>query len=423
MQLVKKLKYMLINFSNVAILVLMIITFSFLGPTNVNGSERESFSFIDLTKTDSLKILNGKIQTGETLSNILVSYDVSYSIINEVERISKPVFDLRKIRSGNNYFIINGSSSTNPIQYLIYEQNLIDYVVFKLDNPVNVFKGKNSFEIKKRTVTGIIESSLFDALTGNNFPHELAFKLTELYAYILDFHHLQKGDYFKVIYNEKHVGKKPAALEKILAVCFNHRRQDFYAFYFEHDSGGRYYDQNGNSLEKYFLKSPLKYTTITSRYSKRRLHPILNYHRPHLGVDYAAPKGTPIMSVGDGTIRKATYHKKYGNYVTIMHNGIYSTQYLHMSKIGKKIRPGVSVQKGDVIGYVGSTGLATGPHVEFRVFKNGKAIDPLKAKMPTAKPLKKKYTGVFQDRMAELKGSLDKLELDNHFLKKSLAKD
>jgi len=413
---------MIIKTSPVAALVLMVITFSFLGPTNVNGSERKYFSFIDLTKFDSLQILNGKIQPGDTLSNILVSYDVSYSIINAVKRISKPVLDLRKIRAGNNYFIINGLNSINPIQYLIYEQNLIDYVVFKLDNPVNVFKGKNSFEIKRRTVTGIIESSLFDALTGNNFSHKLALKLTELYAYILDFHHLQKGDYFKVIYNEKYVGKKPVALEKVLAACFNHRGQDFYAFYFEQGSGGRYYDQNGNSLERYFLKSPLKYATITSRYSKRRQHPILNHHRPHLGVDYAAPKGTPIMSVGDGIIRKAAYHRGYGNYIKIMHNGIYSTQYLHMSKIAKGIGPGVSVQRGDVIGYVGSTGLATGPHVEFRLWKNGKLIDPLKEKMPTAKPLKQEYTGTFQNRMAEFKRSLDKLELSNQSLK-SLAKN
>ena len=423
MQLIKKIKYKRIHSSIVATCVLMVITFSLLIPQNTNGYEWEHFNFIDSTKFDSLQVSNGKIQPGLTLSKILVSYNVPYRTINEVESLSKPVFDLRKIRIGNNYYIINGSSSINTIQYLIYEQNLIDYVVFKLDDPVNVFKGKKNVQIKKRTATGIIESSLFDALEGNNFSHELTFKLTELYAYILDFHHLQKGDYFKVIYNEKYVGQKPVALEKILAACFNHRGQDFYAFYFEQDSGGRYYDQNGNSLERCFLLSPVKYTTITSRFSKRRLHPILNHHKPHLGVDYAAPGGTPIMSVGDGIIKKATYHRNYGNYVSIVHNGIYSTQYLHMSKIAERVRPGVSVQRGDVIGYVGSTGLATGPHLEYRLWKKGKPIDPLKEEMPTAEPLKKEYTGVFQNRVVEFKGSLDRLEVSIHSLKNTFARD
>ena len=423
MLFIKKLKYMLTRSTRVAAFVSMVIIFAFLWAKNVSGSESEYFSFIGLADSDSLQVLNGKIQPGETLSNILISYDVPYRIINEIEHISQTVFDLRKIRAGNNYFIISGSTSTDPVQYLLYEQNLIDYVVFKLDAPVDVFKRKNNFEIKMKTVMGIIRSSLFDALSGNDFSHELAFKLSEIYAYILDFHHLQKGDYFKVIYNEKYVGKKPVAIEDILAVCFNHRGQDYYAFYFKQDSGGRYFDQNGNSLERYFLKSPLKYSKITSRYSKRRLHPILNHHRPHLGVDYAAPKGTPIMSIGDGIVRKAAYHREFGNYVRILHNGIYSTQYLHLSKIAKDIHSGVTVQRGDVIGYVGSTGLATGPHLEFRLWKNGKLIDPLKEEMPTAEPLKKEYTGVFQNRVAEFKRSLDKLELSSRFLKGTLAND
>ena len=405
----------------ISLVLVAIIFFPLLGPKNINGSERASVNLFDLTKFDSLRILNGKIRPGETLSNILLSYDIPYNTISEVERISKPVFNLRKIRAGNNYFIINGLNSTNPIQYLIYEQNLIDYVVFKLSAPVDVFKGKKNVEIKERTIAGEIESSLFGALSGNNFQNGLALKITELYEDILDFHHIQKGDYFKVIYNEEYVGEKPVALGKILAVCFNHRGQDFYAFYFEQDSVAGYFDQNGRSLERCFLKSPLKYTVITSHYSEKRLHPILNLHKPHLGVDYAAPAGTPIMSVGDGIIKKAAYHREYGNYVKIRHNGIYSTQYLHMLKIAKEIRPGVPVQKGDIIGYVGSSGLATGPHVEFRLWKNGKPIDPFKEEMPTAEPLKKEFSKVFQSRMLEFKTALDNLEMSHASWKFSAA--
>lgn len=419
----KKFTYIVIKFSRIAVLMSLAITVYFTGPKSVMGSDREFLRFVDLTGLDSLEIFHEKIRPGETLSNILLPYDVSYKVINRLERLAKPTFDIRKFRSGNNYFIINESNPINKIRYFIYEQNLIDYVVFKLDDPVDVYKGIKMVEVRKKTFTGIIGSSLSVALAESNFPHQLALNLTELYAYTLDFHHLQKGDYFKVIYNEKYVDNKPVEFGKILAACFNHRGQDLYAFYFGKEYGGRYYDQNGNSLERYFLKSPLKYATITSHYSKKRLHPILNHHKPHLGVDYAAPSGTPIMSVGDGIVRKAAYHKENGNYVTIRHNGIYTTQYLHMSKIAKGIDPGVSVKRGEVIGYVGSTGIATGPHVEYRLWKNGKPIDPLKEKMPTSKPVKKEDIELFENRIAEFKRSLENLELSAQDLKKILAKN
>jgi len=405
------------------VLLMIIMTIILLGPKSGEGAAGKYFSFIDSTELDSLHVLNRKVQPGETLSNILVSHDVPGRIIHEVVRKSEPVFDLKKIQSGNDYFIINKPHPAPPIQYLIYAHNSVEYVVFKLDDPVTVFKKAKQIEIRKKSVTGRIESSLFDALAGNNLQHELVFRLTELYAYILDFYHLQKGDRFKIIYNEKYAGDRSVALENILAACFNHRDQDYYAFYFKADSAGRYYDENGNSLERRFLKSPLKYTAITSPYSKSRLHPILKQHKPHIGVDYAAPKGTPIRSVGDGIIKKAAYHREFGNYVTIRHNAIYSTQYLHMCKIAEDILPGACVRKGDVIGYVGSTGRATGPHVEFRLWKNGKPIDPLKAEMPKAEPVKNKYYGMFQIRIADLKAFLDKSALPDQALKKSLAKE
>lgn len=403
-------------------LLLMMIAL-FPGPGTATGSEGSLLGFLDASQTDSLQVLNGKIRPGETLSNILASWDVSYRIINEIERLSQSVFDLRKIKSGNNYFIVNGSHPAHSIRYVIYEQNLIDYVVFKLDDPVNVFRKKNRFEIHKTEAAGVIETSLIDALSGAHFPRELAVQLTDLYAYILDCYHLQKGDYVKVVYNEKYVGGKPVAIENILAACFHHRGQDFFAFYFDQDSGGRYYDQKGNSLERSFLKSPLRYNTITSRFSTKRLHPILKYYRPHLGVDYAAPTGTPIMSIGDGIVQKAAYHRHYGNYVTVMHNGIYSTQYFHMSKIAKHIRPGVPVQKGEVIGHVGSTGLATGPHVELRLLKNGTPIDPLTEEMPPAQPLKTEFAALFHQQMTEHRRSLDNLAIIDRTFKGSLARE
>ncbi len=408
--------------SRILILMVAVLICSFIGTHAGKVSGMEYVGFFDSAKVDYLKRSSAKIQPGETLSTILLSHGVSHSVIHKLEGISKSIFDVRKIKAGNTYYIINGSGSVDLIQYLVYEHTLIDYVVFKLGDPVDVYKGKKKVDIKKRIASGKIESSLFDALADEKFTHELTLKLSELYAYVIDLHHLQKGDYFKVVYEEQNIGNEPAALGKILAACFGHRGYEFYGFYFEQGGKGRYYDQNGNSMEKSLLKSPLKYTRITSHYSPKRLHPILNCYTPHLGVDFAAPEGTPIMSVGDGRVKEALYHGELGNYVTIRHNGIYSTQYLHMSKIKEGIRPGVSVRQGDVIGYVGRTGLATGPHVEYRLWKNGKSVNPLKEEIPSADPIKKEYVDAFQRQLAKFKNSLDRIQLSDLLVNKRMAK-
>ncbi len=415
-----KLKYLTLL---VLLLMLFLITAYTRKPktTKITTRETEAYAKKEVTQPvvrdvkygincDDLHVLKDVVQRNQNLTEILLKHNVPYSVINDLALKSKDVFDVRKIKAGNPYCIISDSDSTKKVRYFVYEQNPIDYVVFKLCDSMDVCHGKKAVEIRTRTVSGTIESSLWKTLIEQELDYDLAIKLSELYAWVIDFYHLQKGDGFKVIFEEKFVKDKPIGLGKIKGAKFNHKGKDFYAFYFEQDTDTNYYDEKGNSIRKEFLKAPLKYTRISSGYSKRRLHPILHKYKPHLGIDYAAPIGTPIMSVGDGVILKASYNKNCGKYVKIKHNGTYTTQYLHMSRFATGIRPGVHVNQGDIIGYVGSTGLSTGPHLDFRFCKNGIQVDPLKEDIPSADPVRDDYLKIFNRQMTVLKQKLDTIE-------------
>jgi len=355
--------------------------------------------------------LKAVVKPGQTLSTILLSHHVPYETIHALALKSRGIFDLRKMRAGNAYLLVKGSNSDTHPSYLVYEQDPVNYLLFKLEEPVGVYKGRKEVKIRVRELSGVIDNSLAESLGNEQFADELALKLSEIYAWSIDFYHLQKGDHFKVIFEEEQLGNHPVGLGKILAARMHHRAHDYYAFYFEQDLRGRYFDENGRSVEKAFLKCPLRYARISSRFSKRRLHPILKKPRPHLGVDYAAPTGTPIMSVGDGLISECAHKEDCGKYVTVRHNHLYSTQYFHMSRIARGMKPGVRVKQGDIIGYVGSTGLATGPHVEFRLLKNGDPVNPLKEEMPPSEPVRDENLEAFRDRVAELRKSLDAVEV------------
>jgi murein DD-endopeptidase MepM/ murein hydrolase activator NlpD len=363
---------------------------------------------------ESLDVSRAVLRPHQNLAKILLQHNVPYSIINKLASKSKDVFDVRKMKAGNPYCLISDPASGEGVRYLVYEKNPVDYVVFKLENPVDVYSGGKKVETRTKAAAGIIESSLWKTLSRQDLSHKLAVRLSELYAWSIDFHHLQKRDSFKVIFEEKYSGGEPLGPGKILAAKFQHKNQDFYAFYFDHADAGGYYDQDADSLRKAFLMAPVKYSRISSRFSKKRLHPILNRYRPHLGTDYVARAGTPIISVGDGVVSKAGYQRECGKYVKIRHNGIYGTQYLHMSRIAKGIKPGKRVKQGEVIGYVGSSGLATSPHVDFRLWKNGKLVDPFKENLPDADPLDDKYIQSFKRRVRELKQRLDSIDFPKH---------
>lgn len=358
---------------------------------------------------DDFILIKDTVQPQQNLSNILSEYKVPNAVIHAVAVSSRPVFDVRKIKAGNPFCIIRRNNPMQKVRYFVYEINAVDFVVFKLEDPTTVSLGKKPVRIEIETVSESIESSLWETLTEKEIDPELAIKLSEIYAWTIDFHHLQKGDRFQAIFEKKLIKGKPIGLGRIKAAKFDHKGKSFYAFYFEQDGHGSYFDEQANSLEKAFLKAPIKFSRITSGYSKRRFHPILKKYKTHFGIDYAAKTGTPIMSTGDGVVVRTGYDSKNGRYVKIKHNGIYTTQYLHMSRIARKIKPRAKVKQGDIIGYVGSTGLATGPHLCYRFWKNGRQVNPFKEDIPSIEPVKKENLQKFNQKKATLNQQLDEL--------------
>ena len=357
-----------------------------------------------------LILIKDTVQPHQNLSDILSKYKVPNTVIHAVAFSSRPVFDVRKIKAGNPFCIIRYNNPTQKVRYFVYEINPVDYVVFKLEDPTTISLGKKPVLIEIETVSESIDSSLWETLTEKQLDPELTIKLSEIYAWTIDFHHLQKGDSFQAIFEKKFIRGKSIGLGRIKAARFYHKGKFFYAFYFDQDAHGSYFDEHADSLEKVFLKSPIKFSRITSGYSKRRFHPILKKYKAHFGIDYAAKTGTPIMSTGDGVVVRTGYDSKNGRYVKIKNNGIYTTQYLHMSRIARGIKPRVKVEQGDIIGYVGSTGLATGPHLCYRFWKNGRQINPFKEDIPSIEPVKKENLQQFNQQMAELNQQLNALD-------------
>lgn len=337
---------------------------------------------------DSLIIIKDKVKKNQFLSDILLKYNVDYGTIDKIARASKPVFDVRKIRRGNNYSVICSNDSLNSLLYFVYENSPTKYFVYDLTDSVNIYSGEKKIETRIEKTFGTIVSSFWNAMIENNCDPNLANELSEVFAWTIDFFGIQKGDDYKAIYEALYVDDKYIGLGNVLTAKINHSGEDYFAFYFIQDSVGDYFDEEANSLMRTFLKAPLRFRRISSGYSHSRLHPILKIRRPHHGVDYAAPTGTPVHTIGDGVVISRGYQKRGGgNYLKIKHNGTYTTAYMHLSKYAKGMKKGTRVKQGDVIGYVGKTGLATGPHLDFRVYRNGKAINPLKLKSPPAKPV------------------------------------
>jgi len=349
----------------------------------------------------------GVVKPGQTLTEILKQYKVPYTVILEAVAKSNGVFDVRKLRAGTSYCIVGNRDADKTVRFFVYELSLINYVVFDLGDPVKVYRGTTTMQTKIRSASGVITSSLWDAFSKQRLDYRLAFGLSELYAWTIDFHRLRKDDRFKVIFEEKYVGGKPARIGAIKASKFTHAGQDFYAFNFEQDGGDRYFDENGNSLQKTFLSAPIKYGRVSSGFSGKRFHPVLNDYRKHLGLDYTAPAGTPVMTVGDGVIIEAGFSRTAGKFVKVRHSGAFKSQYLHLSGFAAGIKPGTIVKQGDTIGYVGRTGLATGPHLDLRFWENSRPVDFSKVDLPAGAPVKKECLNLFNRLVAELKPRLD----------------
>jgi murein DD-endopeptidase MepM/ murein hydrolase activator NlpD len=365
------------------------------------------FGFVD----DSLTVYENIVKKNETLSGIFSKINIPPDLIEQLLRSSENLFKSHKIISGNNYYVYtSGDSLSNP-SYFVYEFDLVNYIVFDLDDSIDVYTGQREVRIERKSLGSDIYNSLYHAMLKNEASPELVIKLSEVFAWQIDFYRIQKGDNFKVIYEEAFVGDKSIGIRNIIGAYFSHNGEEFYAIEFEQDSINQYFDQDGKSLKKAFLKAPLEYSRISSRYSLRRLHPVQKTYKAHLGTDYAAPIGTPIRSVGDGVVVEASYSGGNGRYVKVKHNSVYTTQYLHMSGFAKGIKPGVKVKQSQVIGFVGSTGLATGPHLCFRFWKNGVQVDPLREKIPPSHPVKEEYLEAYNKRKTEIINELKGLDI------------
>jgi len=353
---------------------------------------------------DSFEVITGTIRRNELLGTILQSYGVTARQVYDISNLPREILDSRKIKAGNQYAIIKDSIA---VKYFVYEKDLVNYAVVHLEDSIHVEVGAKPVEVKNYELSGQINSSLWEAFQELDANPMLAVELSEIYQWSIDFFGLQEGDKFKVIYDESFVDSNSVGISRIHAAWFYHAGHAFWAIPFEQDSVMSYFDEEGNSLRKAFLKAPLRFSRISSGFSNSRLHPILKIRRPHHGVDYAAPIGTPVQAVGDGQVIAAAYQRGGGNYVKLKHNGVYTTAYLHLSKFGKGIKQGAYVKQGDVIVYVGSTGLSTGPHLDFRFYKHGKAVNPLKVEAPPVEPVHEEnlldYELVKQSMMAALK--------------------
>jgi murein DD-endopeptidase MepM/ murein hydrolase activator NlpD len=344
---------------------------------------------------DSFSIGGGKVRSNKMLAGLLNDLGVSGADINDAIEKTQQVFDVRKFKAGNKYITFNSFDSIPKLEYFVYEKDAVNYLVIRFKDSIEAWNGIKKIDTIQNTFAGSIQSSLWNTFADVGSNPMMANELSEIYAWTIDFFGLQLGDSLRVVYDEYYVDSASIGIGKIHGAWFRHMNRDFWAIPFLQDNVESFFDDKGNSLRKAFRKAPLRFSRISSRFSNSRMHPILKIRRPHHGVDYSAPVGTPVYSIGDGVIIQTDHSGGSGNMVKIRHNSVYSTAYLHLSKYASGIRKGVFVKQGDIIGYVGSTGLSTGPHLDFRFFKNGFSVDPLKVEAPSVEPVKKENLEAF----------------------------
>ena len=346
--------------------------------------------------SDSFDLVSGQIKRNGFLSEILLKHGITMQEIDMVIKNSKNVFNVRKIRSGNKYILFCDRDSLARARYLVYEHDPTTCFVFSFNDSLNITPFRKVIKSEIRYSSGTIETSLWDAMVNSGLNKSLVFDLSTIYAWTVDFFGLQKGDNFKIIYEEFFIDGNSLGTGRIYGAQFNRSGSSITAIPFIQDGKESFFDNDGKSLRKAFLKAPLQFSRISSHFSSARMHPILRIVRPHYGVDYAAPVGTPVHSVGDGRITAMTNEGASGRLVRIQHNSVYATAYLHLSRFGDGITPGSIVKQDQIIGYVGSTGLSTGPHLDFRFYMNGSPVDPLKVDAPPVEPVSEENLARFE---------------------------
>jgi len=351
------------------------------------------------------------IEKNEFLSDMLSAYNIENSTVLKLAEKAEDVYSVRYLAAGHPYSVFCLKDSLQTARYFVYQVNPIDYVVYDLGDSLNVYKGKRKVTTKTVSLSGTINSSLYETFENEGADPALAVKLAHIFAWTIDFYSIQKGDWFKIVYDQNYIKGEPVESGSISSAVFSHKGETFTAYYFQPDSTeeGQYFNEEGKSLRKAFLKAPLKFSRISSRFTMKRFHPVQKRWKAHLGTDYAAPTGTPIIATANGVVTESKYTRFNGNYVKIRHNKTYTTQYLHMSR--RAVKSGQQIMQGQVIGYVGNTGLATGPHVCYRFWKNGRQVDPLREKFPPATPVEQKYMPQFRQVVDSSNVLLDDLTI------------
>lgn len=350
-------------------------------------------------EADDYQLKKDTIKLGQTLGKVLGQYGISAQRVDQLDKAAKEIFPLRQIRADRPYILFLRKDSLNlgKLDYFVYEKDVVEYVVFDFtQDSIAITKGEKPVTIKRQKRSSTIESSLWGAIMRDSLPYSLAAEMEEIYQWTVDFFGIQKGDNFTVIYDEKLIDSTHVGIGRIWGAKFNHAGKEVYAIPFKQGDKIQYWEYDGASLRKQLLKAPLKFSRISSGFSYSRLHPVHRVYRAHTGVDYAAPKGTPVRAVADGVVTFKGWGGGGGNTLKIKHAGNLVTGYLHLSKFAAGINKGSRVSQGQLIGYVGSTGTSTGPHLDYRIWKNGTPINPQKVPQEPAEPIKKENMAAFE---------------------------
>ncbi len=383
--------------------------------TQVEGEVEVPRNIVYGIDADPYRLERGEVNSGETLGKILSRYGVSAVEIDRLDRAAKDVWPLRNIRAGHNFtaFIHEDSLHAPHLDYLAYERNTTQYVVFGFHehgegaDSVSISLGEKQYDLVRQKRSAVIDSSLWQAMMDADMPYALAAEVEDIYQWTISFFSVQKGDKFTVIYDEKLIDTTSIGVGRIWGVKFTHFDKEYYAIPFRQNKAVEYWEADGASLRKQMLKAPLKYSRISSKFTYKRLHPVHKVYKPHTGVDYAAPSGTPVVAVADGVVTFKGWGGGGGNTLKIKHAGGYMTGYLHLKGYAKGINQGSHVSQGQLIGYVGSTGTSTGPHLDYRVWRNGKPIDPLKIPQEPSEPINDVNKEVFEWVKAKVMAELD----------------
>ncbi|MDR2119302.1 MAG: peptidoglycan DD-metalloendopeptidase family protein [Tannerella sp.] len=353
--------------------------------------------FLDIC-IDSLDVAHNTVRPGDNLSLIFHRLGLSPLQTDSIVRTTSDLLDPKKIRSGNRYYTLTTCDGEARLKYIVFARTPVDHVVIDLSYPpIGAYLFRKEIVYRQQYLEGSVKSSLWNEIRNHGVDPLLAIRLADIYAWQIDFFAVQPQDSFRMLYTEAFVDSTVSTgVFSIDGAEFIHEGRTYPAILFAQDSTPEFFDIDGQSLRKAFLKAPLDYFRITSRFSNSRFHPILKRYRAHHGVDYAAPTGTPVKTIGDGKVVAKGFERGGGNYLKIQHNSMYTTSYMHLHRFAGNVGVGKHVRQGDVIGYVGSTGLSTGPHLDFRVYKNGQAIDPLKMESPPSHPVKPELRDSFE---------------------------